>query len=200
MQFPRSPLRKEPQWRNLYVPRVAHFQRNSGQRPPARRAPWLQNQAAPCAFHCGHTRNPAWEIETRPLPKRKKAIRIENPVAGCGFTTRNRARRFVAQGRAERVQPGVSIRFIQSDHRHRSAKKSVDATRYWYERAAHTGMARLAELANLPMIAPGVLLGLGRRKGAGKHTFLATQGSYAGQARHTSGKRIIAPLTAVAHS
>jgi hypothetical protein len=45
-----------------------------------------------------------------------------------------------------------------------------------YDRAAHTGMAGIAELANLPMIAPGVALGIGRRKGASRHTFLATQG------------------------
>jgi hypothetical protein len=105
-----------------------------------------------------------------------KNIRIENPVSECGFTSKNRAKRFVAQGRAEWVQAGVSIRFIQSDHRHSSAQKAVDQTRYWYERAANTGMAQLAELANLPMIAPAVALGVGRRKGASRSTFLATQG------------------------
>ncbi|HLI83860.1 MAG TPA: hypothetical protein VKV17_08075 [Bryobacteraceae bacterium] len=51
----------------------------------------------------------------------------------------------------------------------------MDTTRYWYERAAHTGMAQLAELANLPMVAPHVLLGMGKRKGASRHTFLAAQ-------------------------
>jgi len=106
----------------------------------------------------------------------RKAIRIENPVSGCGFTSKNRAKRFVAQGRAEWVQAGVSIRFVQSDYRHSSAQKSADLTRYWYERAANTGMAQLAEMANLPMIAPAVALGMGRRKGATRHTFLATQG------------------------
>jgi hypothetical protein len=55
-------------------------------------------------------------------------------------------------------------------------QKHVDATRYWYDRAAGTGMAQIADLANLPMIAPGVFLGIGRRKGASRHTFLATQG------------------------
>jgi hypothetical protein len=106
----------------------------------------------------------------------RKNIRIENPVSGCGLTSKNRANRFVAQGRAEWVQAGVSIRFVQSDHRQLSAQKSVDATRWSYDRAAHTGMAGIAELANLPMIAPGVALGLGRRKGASRHTFLATEG------------------------
>ena len=105
-----------------------------------------------------------------------KVIRIENPVSDCRFTSKNRAQRFVAQGRAEWVEPGASIRFIQSDHRHCSAQKSVDATRYWYERAVTTGMAGITELANLPMIMPAKFLGIGRRKGASRHTFLAAQG------------------------
>jgi hypothetical protein len=106
----------------------------------------------------------------------RKTIRIENPVSGCGFTSKNRAKRFVAQGRAEWVEPGVSIRFIPSDHRHASARKSADATRYWYDRAARTGLAQLSELANLPMITPGLLLGFGKRKGASRHMFQANQG------------------------
>jgi hypothetical protein len=106
----------------------------------------------------------------------RKSIRIENPVSGCGFTSKNRAKRFVAHGRAEWVQPGVSIRFVPLDHRHGSAKKSADHTRYWYERAANTGLAQLDEIANLPMFTPAVALGIGRRKGATRHTFLVTQG------------------------
>ena len=80
----------------------------------------------------------------------RKNIRIENPVSECRFTSENRAKRFVAQGRAEWVELSVSIRFIQSDHRHGSAQKSVDHTRWSYDRAANTGMARMVELANLP--------------------------------------------------
>jgi hypothetical protein len=108
----------------------------------------------------------------------RKNIRIENPLAGTGFTSKNRARRFVARGLAQWIEFGVSIRFVRDprDHRETSARKQVDITPYWYERAAHTGMAQLAELANLPMVAPHVLLGIGRRKGASRHTFLATQG------------------------
>jgi hypothetical protein len=105
-----------------------------------------------------------------------KSIRIENPVSDCRFTNKNRAKRFVAQGRAEWVETGVSIRFIAADHRHRAAQVSVDTTRYGYERAAHAGLAQLSELANLPMVTPGVLLGLGKRKGASRHTFLANRG------------------------
>jgi hypothetical protein len=106
----------------------------------------------------------------------RKNIRIENPVSGCGFTSKNRAQRFVAQGRAEWVQAGVSIRFVQSDHRHSSAQATVDATRWSYDRAARTGVAQMADLANMPVIRPAVLMGIGRRKGASRQTFLATQG------------------------
>ena len=106
----------------------------------------------------------------------RKNIRIDNPISDCRFTSKNRAQRFVVQGRAEWVELGVSIRFIQADHRHCSAQSSVDATRYGYERAAHVGMAQLADLANLPMIMPGKALGIGRRKGASRQTFLSTQG------------------------
>jgi hypothetical protein len=108
--------------------------------------------------------------------KPQQDIRILNPVAGCGFTSPNRAKRFVAQGRAVWVEPGVSICFEQSDHRHRSAATSLIATRYWYDRAVQTGVAEFAALANLPMIAPAVALGIGKRKGATRYTFLATQG------------------------
>jgi hypothetical protein len=74
------------------------------------------------------------------------------------------------------VEPGVSIRFIAADHRHRAAQASVDTTRLGYEQASHTGLAQLSELANLPMVTPGLLLGFGKRKGAGRHTFLANLG------------------------
>jgi len=104
-----------------------------------------------------------------------KSIRIENPVSDCRFTSKKCAERFVAQGRAEWVQPGISIRFNPSDHRHCAAKKSVDTTRYWYERAVNTGLATLEQIANLPMVSPGVAMGFGQRKGASRHTFRATE-------------------------
>ncbi len=105
-----------------------------------------------------------------------KGIKIHNPVSGHGFTTKNRAARFVAQGRAVWAEPGVSIRFVVIHPKHAAAKQSVIATRYWYERAVQSGLAGLNELANLPMIMPAKALGLGKRKGASRHTFLATQG------------------------
>jgi hypothetical protein len=52
----------------------------------------------------------------------------------------------------------------------------VEGTALSYDLAACTGMARLGDLANTPVVPAALLLGLGRRKGASRHTFLATQG------------------------
>ncbi len=101
----------------------------------------------------------------------RKNIRIENPVSECGFTSQNRAKRFVAQGRAEWTKLGVAIRFVQSDHRHGSAQQSVDHTRWSYDRAVNNGLARIVELANLPMTRPAIFMGVGRRKGASGRVF-----------------------------
>ncbi len=108
----------------------------------------------------------------------RKNIRIENPIAGSGFTSLNRAKRFLKRGLAEWVEPGVSIRFIRDprDHRDQSAQQSGGLTRYWYERAAHSGIADTAELANTPVVAAAKLLNLGKRKGASRHTFVAVRG------------------------
>lgn len=107
----------------------------------------------------------------------RKNIRIENPIAGAAFTSLNRARRFVKRGLAEWVAPGVSIRFIRDPRDHRDAASPIkEATRYWYERSVETGIAQLAALANTPVVAPSKLLNLGKRKGASRHTFLATRG------------------------
>lgn len=62
-----------------------------------------------------------------------QCVRMENLVSGCGFTSRNRAQRFVAQGRARWVEAGKSIRFIESDRRHRMALLSAAANRAGYD-------------------------------------------------------------------
>jgi hypothetical protein len=104
-----------------------------------------------------------------------KDVRILNPASDRPFTSRNRARRFVKSGRAVWADAGESsIRFLSADHRHHAAKRSVDATAREYDSAAHDGLARLAALVHVPVIAPAMLLGLGRRKGATRHTFVAT--------------------------
>lgn len=106
----------------------------------------------------------------------RQDIRIVNPVSEHHFTSLKRAQRFIRQRRAEWVQPGVSMRFVAAHPNHAAAQQSANATRYWYERAVSSGFAKLDELANLPMIMPAKALGLGKRKGATRHTFLATQG------------------------
>jgi hypothetical protein len=106
-----------------------------------------------------------------------KNIRIENPIAGEGWTSRQRAKRFVAKGVAEWVKIGETIRFLrQGDHQSHSVQRVVDETALAYDRAAGTGMAQFADLVNLPMVAPAVFLGFGKRKGASRSTFTATQG------------------------
>jgi hypothetical protein len=106
----------------------------------------------------------------------QKPVRIINPVSDCQFTSRNRAARFVRKGRAEWVHVGKSIRFVSSDRQHQSAKNAADKTRTGYDRAASAGMAKMRAMANLPMTSPSAALGIGRRKGATRHTFLAAQG------------------------
>jgi hypothetical protein len=99
----------------------------------------------------------------------RKNIRIENPISGTGWTSRNRAKRFIAKGVAEWVEFGVSIRFCRAgDHQSISVQRSFDETRLAYDRAAGTGMAQIEDLANLPMVNPGRLLGRGRNTGASR--------------------------------
>ena len=106
----------------------------------------------------------------------RKDIRIVNPVTEHAFTSLKRALRFIRRGRAEWVRQGTSIRFIDGHRKHVLAQQSVNATRYWYERAVWSGFAKYPELANLPMVAPAKALGLGKRKGASRHTFVAARG------------------------
>ena len=91
-------------------------------------------------------------------------IQIENPVSACHYTSGNRARRYIAQGRAIWVKPDNTIRFIPGDHRHQAAKSSTDSTRHHYDRAARGGLATIAEVANLPVVnAPRLFLTRTRR-------------------------------------
>ena len=108
----------------------------------------------------------------------RKNIRITNPVSGPGFTSQNRAKRFVKRGLAEWVELDVSIRFVRDprDHRDVASPANKVLTGYWYERSAHSGIAEISALANTPVVAAAKLLKLGKRKGASRHTFLATQG------------------------
>jgi hypothetical protein len=92
----------------------------------------------------------------------ERAIRIENPAGGSKFLSLKSAERLVARGRAKWREPGVSIRLV----------KPFDPSIQGYDRAASVGVANSTELANTPVVAPNVLLGMGRRKGASKSTFV----------------------------
>jgi hypothetical protein len=97
----------------------------------------------------------------------RKNIKIKNPLSGSGWTSARNAKRYAARGLAEWVVFGVSVRFLRADdHRRGAVLHSVDATCCGYDRAAGSGMATMEQLANLPMVAPAVLMGFGRRKGA----------------------------------
>ena len=103
-----------------------------------------------------------------------KNIRIENPVSDHGFTSKQRAKRFVAKKLAAWVVFGVSIRFTSTVYR--AAAKSVDKSTCGYDRASGTGMARARELAAIPVVAPAKALGFGKNSGANRHTFMAARG------------------------
>jgi hypothetical protein len=104
-------------------------------------------------------------------------VRILNPASGRGYTSRKCAERCVGRCVARWVKDDSGrdcLEFISGGAVASIVAASV-VRETAYDRAAHTGMAQLAELANLPMIAPGVAMGFGRRKGASRHTFLATE-------------------------
>lgn len=104
-----------------------------------------------------------------------KNIRIENPVSDHGFTSKHRAKKFVAQGRAQWVRFGVSIRFVETVHR--AAQRSVDKSACGYDRASCAGIvSRTRDLAAIPMVSPAKALGVGKNSGANRHTFLAARG------------------------
>ena len=105
----------------------------------------------------------------------RKNIRIENPVSGCEFTSKKSANCFVAQARAEWGE-GREIDPVRSvgPSAQASAQKAVDQTRWSYDRWRVPALPQFAEMVSCPRIAR--VLGLGRRKGASRHTFLATAG------------------------
>jgi hypothetical protein len=108
-------------------------------------------------------------------------VRILNPVSGRGYTSRKCAHRYVQRGVARWVKDNsgrdcLEFVAIGSIAGVIAASVASVARETAYDYAAHFGIARLPELANLPMIAPGVALGMGRRKGATRNTFLVTQG------------------------
>ena len=82
-------------------------------------------------------------------------IKIENPVVGttatCGL---ERAERYVRTGRAVWRTPGT-IRFVESDKRHRAAFEAAYMTGRNYDSDYRVRSAR--EIANIPVIFPNKL-------------------------------------------
>jgi hypothetical protein len=105
-------------------------------------------------------------------------VRILNPASGRGYTSRKCAQRYVQRGVARWVKDSSGrdcLEFLAS-HAVAAIVAASVARETAYDRAARTGVAQLSELANRPVVAPAVLLGFGRRKGASRHTFLASRG------------------------
>jgi hypothetical protein len=105
-------------------------------------------------------------------------VRLLNPASGRGYTSRKCAERYVNRGVARWVKDSNGsecLEFLKD-----GAVAAIVATsvsrQTAYDRAAQSGMAQLNELANLPVIAPGVLLGFGRRKGASRRDFVLAEG------------------------
>jgi hypothetical protein len=106
-------------------------------------------------------------------------VRILNPASGRGYTSRKCAERYVRRGAARWVKDNSGrdcLEFVAGGDAIAAIIAASVARETAYDVAAHTGMAQIADLANLPMIAPAVFMGIGRRKGASRSTFLATQG------------------------
>jgi len=117
------------------------------------------------------------------MSKHKRVdVRILNPIAGRGYTSRKCATRYVQRGIARWAKDGHGrdcLEFLAEGFAaivKASVKRVVDHTVLAYDRAASVGMARMGDLANLPMVAPGVLLGVGRNTGARRLSFTSPQG------------------------
>jgi hypothetical protein len=82
----------------------------------------------------------------------RKHIRVTNPTSGAPFTSRQRAKRYIAQGMADWVEYGVSIRLIRSDHRVRSVARAIDLTIAGYDRDVSSGdIAAVEAIQGLPI-------------------------------------------------
>jgi hypothetical protein len=88
----------------------------------------------------------------------RKHIRITNPLEGLGFTSKQRAKRYVASGVADWVTFGVAIRFLRENHQTASVQRSIDATLAGYMLATVTGMANHKALKHTPVLMPERLL------------------------------------------
>lgn len=79
---------------------------------------------------------------------------IQNPVnGGNAFCTDKRAQTYIRQGRAVLVRQ-FTIRFIESDHRHRAAQISAEeaARRVQYDRIIERGFITVREAKKLPFV------------------------------------------------
>jgi hypothetical protein len=109
--------------------------------------------------------------------RESRDVRILNPFAGRGYTGKKRAERYVRRGVARWVEDShgcMCLQFVASGPTTAAIAASV-ARNIGYDCAAYSGIAKFRELANLPMANPARALGVGKRKGASRHAFLAAK-------------------------
>ena len=104
-------------------------------------------------------------------------VRILNPFAGRGYTSRKRAERYVRRGVARWVEDSqgrACLQFLATGQTAAAIAASM-ARNVGYDLAAYDGMAKMHQMRNVPIVGAGKMLNLGKRKGASRHVFLAAQ-------------------------
>lgn len=86
--------------------------------------------------------------------KKKQAVRITNPTAGCGWTSLRNALRYIQRGLARWTKDGA-IEFVASDPRVMTVRVSYETE---YDRAAHAGLADMDAIRNVPVVGRPELL------------------------------------------
>jgi hypothetical protein len=112
------------------------------------------------------------------VAKKRDTVQILNPQRECdaNFTSRKRALGYVNDGRAEWASSArAAIRFIES-HRTQKSVKVATMKDLGYDRAAALGLSSSSSIANTPVIAPAVLLGVGNNTGARGSSFKMIRG------------------------
>jgi hypothetical protein len=110
-------------------------------------------------------------------PPAEPDVRILNPFAGRGYTSKKRAERYVRRGVARWVDRGgrACLQFVASGITAEAIALSV-ARNIGYDLASCEGISKLREMHNVPIVRPGKMMNIGKRKGATRQTFLASQG------------------------
>ena len=97
------------------------------------------------------------------MTSKARAVRIQNPAGGSGYTSRKSAEHLVSRGRARWLDIST-IAMVESDPRHQAAERCARSC-HEYDRAAHSGIASVEAIRNLPVAGPAERLLTERRRG-----------------------------------